>query len=73
MTSLGWWAYGYFVGALTVLVAGLGGWAAADVWGGRCAGSPSVRGYRTVSFLPNVLLVERGRTPPPALSSRRHP
>jgi hypothetical protein len=32
MTSLGWWCYGYFVGALSVLVAVLAGWLLADVW-----------------------------------------
>jgi hypothetical protein len=33
MTPLGWWWYGWFVGALLVLVAVLGGWLVADVWG----------------------------------------
>jgi hypothetical protein len=32
MTPLGWWAYGFFVGALLVLVAVLAGWLLADVW-----------------------------------------
>jgi len=32
VTSLGWWWYGFFVGALLALVAVLAGWIVADFW-----------------------------------------
>ena len=33
VTRLGWWLYGFFVGALLVLAAVTWGWVVADVWG----------------------------------------
>ena len=32
MTPLAWWAYGFFVGALSVVIAVLAGWLLADMW-----------------------------------------